>query len=202
MAKRKRRWAVQAGPGEFSPRAAALAAQIRGEDTFEWPAEPTHRAHIFGVTDAPYAVEVEFVRDSEGEFVPVGVAVRRTFPTSRRKKGTQYPFAEGVEPAAVSAVDLREIPFGRVIRAAITAVRQPDPTDERRDELERILVPRGGPQRGRSVKFYRAIAVAAREFQKRGLSPAKEIARRNGVSENLVHQWLHVARRQHGFNGE
>jgi hypothetical protein len=202
MAKRKR-WVVQAGPGEFSsdPGVLAFAAQTRGEDTFEWPAEPTDRARFWGVTDDPYLVEVEFVRDSEGELVPVGVLVRRTFPTSRRKKGRHYPFAEGVEPEAVQATDLREIPFGRVIRAATTAARQPDPTDERRNELERILVPRGGPQRGRSVKFYREIAEAAREFEKRGLSPAKEIARRKSVSENLVHQWLHVARRQHRFDG-
>ena len=203
VTKRKRGWAVQAGPssGELEPASAAFAAQLHGEDTFEWPVEPTDRARFWGVTDGRYAVDVEFVRDSEGELVPVGVAVRRTFPTSRRKKRGEYPVAQGIEPEPISAVDLRKIPFGRVIRAATTAAREPFPTDKRHDELESILVPRGRPQRGRSVKFYRQIAEAARAYKRLGISPAKEIARRKGVSENLVHQWLYVARRQ-GLDGE
>jgi hypothetical protein len=76
-------------------------------------------------------------------------------------------------------------------------VEEPDRLlEERHDELERILVPRGRPKRGRSVKWYCALLKAARGFERQGLSPAKEIARgKTGVSENLVHQWLHVARR-------
>jgi ATP-dependent DNA ligase len=197
VAKRKPRWAVQAGPssGELEPGTAAFAAQLRGEDTFAWPAEPTDRARFWGVTDHPYVVDVEFARlTPEGELVPVGVAVRRAFPTKRKKKGKNYSFVEGADLEPVSAVDLREIPFGRVIRAATAAVRRPEPTDERHDELERILVPPGRPKRGRSVKFYCELLKAAREFEQRSLSPAKEIARRKKVSENLVYQWLHVAR--------
>jgi hypothetical protein len=108
----------------------------------------------------------------------------------------------------VSAAEIRKIPFGRIIRAAITSAASMEPfkkgvadyperlLQERHDELERILVPRGRPQRGRSVKFYCDLLKAARAFEKQGLSPAKEIAqRKEGVSPNLVHQWLHVARR-------
>lgn len=197
MAKRKRRWAVQTtSSGEFPPGLAALAAQQRGEDSFEWPAEPgLEQARVLGATDAPYSVDVDFARDSEGELVPIGVHVRRTFSTSRHKKGGQYPFVEGTEPKPVSAVDLRAIPFGRVIRAALTAAKQPEPTDERHDELERTLVPRGRPRKGRSREWYLSLLAGARKFEKDGLSPANEIARRKGVSTNLVYQWLHVARR-------
>jgi hypothetical protein len=197
MAKGKNYWAVQAGTGEMTPDSAAFAAQLKGEDTFQWPAEPTERAWIWGVTEDPYVVEVELVRDSAGSLVPVGVAVRRTFSTSRRKKGRRYPFAEGTAPEPIVAVDLRRIPMGRAIRAALNAVGQPFPTDERHDELDRILVPRGRPRRGRSAKFYREILEAVSYCEQRGLSPAKEIARRKSESENLVHQWIHVARRRY-----
>jgi hypothetical protein len=197
VAKRKRRWAVQAGPSsdELEPGTAAFVAQLHGEDTFAWPAEPTDRARFWGITDDPYVVDVEFARLApDGELVPVGVAVRRTFPVKRKKKGKNYSFVEGTELAPVSAVDLRGIPFGRVIRAATAAVRRAEPMDERHDELARILVPPGRPKRGRSIKFYCDILKAAHEFEQRNLSPAKEIARRKKVSENLVYQWLHVAR--------
>jgi hypothetical protein len=200
MARRKGQWALQRQPGDLDPSAAAFAAKLDGKDTFEWPAEPTEQVRIWGVTDGPYVVDVELVRDSEGEVVPVGVAVRRAFPTSRHRKGANYPVAEGTVPAPVSAVDVRGVPFGRVIRAALTAAREPGTIET--DELDRILVPRGRPQRGRSVKFYRELLDAARDYEKRGLSPAKEIARRKGVSENLVHQWLYVARHRYRRDGE
>lgn len=197
MAKRKRGWGVlTTNSGEFKPATAAVAAQVRGEDTFEWPATPgPEQVRVLGATDAPYAVDVDFVRDSASELVPIGVHVRRTFPTSRHKKGREYPFVEGTEPQPVSAVDLRAIPFGRIIRAATIAVNQPLPTDERHDELKRTLVPRGRPKKGRSREWYLSLLAGARKFEKDGLSPAKEIARRKGVSPNLVYQWLHVARR-------
>lgn len=56
----------------------------------------------------------------------------------------------------------------------------------------KVLVPRGRPHR--STTFYREIANAHREFQRRGLSPVKEIARRKREKENTVHQWVHRAR--------
>jgi hypothetical protein len=58
----------------------------------------------------------------------------------------------------------------------------------------RILVPRGQPVRGKAAGFYREIARAHRELSALGLSPAKEIASRKGVSRNTVDQWLHRAR--------
>jgi hypothetical protein len=209
MAKQRQGWSLQTAElGPLSPAGPAFAAQKRGEETFQWPAEPTLRVRVSEVTDEPYAIDVELVRDDEQGFVPVGVSVRRLFPTSRHRRGGSYPFAEGTRPEPVSAADMRKIPFGRIIRAAITAAVSDEPfkqgvvedpdriLEERHDALERILVPRGRPKRGRSVKFYCDLLEAARLFERRGLSPAKEIARgKTGVSENLVHQWLHVARR-------
>jgi hypothetical protein len=209
MPKRKQGWSLEtAEPGPLTPANRVFVAQKRGEETFEWPAEPLFIASIRGVTDAPYAVDVELARDDEGAFVPVGVLVRRLFPTSRHKQGGVYPFASGTQPEPVSAAEIRKIPFGKIIRAAITAASSMEPfkkgeaddperiLEERHNEIERILVPRGRPKRGRSVKWYCDLLKAAKRFEERGLSPAKEIARgKTGVSENLVHQWLHVARR-------
>lgn len=201
MGRQKGQWAIQAN-SLGNPSAAAQHAFLKGEDSFDWPAEATDHARVWGVTDGSYVVDVEFSRDEHHNLVPVGVAVRRTFPTSRHKKGGDYPFVEGTQPEPLSAGDVRGIPFGRVIRAATLVVANPEPSTERHDELNRILVPRGRPQRGRSEKFYRDVAAAARACSRNGLSPAKEIARRKNVSENLVHQWLHVARRRGLFEGE
>lgn len=173
-----------------------MASRARGEDTFRWPAEPESEwVRIQPPTDAPYVVDVEFARDTDDESVPIAVTVRRTFSTSARKQGGEYRFTEDAELEPISAVDLREIPFGKVLRAALVAKRRPELSDERHDELDRILLPRGRPKRGHSRPFYRALAAAADQYERRKLSPAKEIARRKGVSPNLVHQWLHVARR-------
>jgi hypothetical protein len=108
----------------------------------------------------------------------------------------------------VSAAEIRKIPFGRIIRAAITSAVSMEPSkkgtadepdrilQERHDALESILVPRGRPKRGKSLKFYCELLKAARAYEREGLWPAKEIAeRKEGVTPNLVHQWLHVARR-------
>ena len=58
----------------------------------------------------------------------------------------------------------------------------------------KLRVPRGRPQRGRSAGFYKKIGDLHREIAKAGGSPAKEIARRMGESENTIHQWIHRAR--------
>lgn len=200
MAKRKRGyWAVHRG--QPNPATAALAAQVRGEETFNWPAEPSEVVRVWGATDAPYAIDVEFVRDSDGNLVPVGVSVRRAYPTSRHKQQGRYQFANEAALEPLLAVDVRQIPFGRVIRAALAAA-DAELEDDISADVDRILVPRGRPQRGKSVKFYRDLLKSAHEFRQQGLSPAKEIARRKGVSPNLVHQWLHVARRLPPANGE
>jgi hypothetical protein len=62
-------------------------------------------------------------------------------------------------------------------------------------EAGRVLFPRGRPERGKSVDFYRELGRAYRELELRGQSPAKAIARGKRVPENTVHQWVHRARR-------
>jgi hypothetical protein len=192
---RKPYWSVETFSGEPSPESSAMAARIRGDDTFPWPAEAEpERVRVRWPTDAPYDVWVGFTRDRNDEPVPVEVTIRRTFPTSTTKRDGKYQLAEGVEPEPVSAVDLRQIPLARVMRAALVAKKRDGLSDERHDELDRILVPRGRPQRGRSAPFYRELLAAARRLEQGGVSPANEIARRKRVSPNLVNQWLHVAR--------
>ena len=74
--------------------------------------------------------------------------------------------------------------------------RKPHP-DEKPIEIvaaEKVLIPRGRPHRGKSRKFYEEIGAAHREYTLKGLSPAKEIARRKGAPENTVHQWFHRCR--------
>jgi hypothetical protein len=66
-------------------------------------------------------------------------------------------------------------------------------------DARKILLPRGRPQRGRSVDFYRELAKSYRNLELAGLSPVKEIARRKRVSENTVHQWVHRMRHELGF---
>lgn len=50
-----------------------------------------------------------------------------------------------------------------------------------------------------SVDWYRNLANSYREFELRGLSPVKEIARRKRVSENTVHQWVYRMRHELKF---
>jgi hypothetical protein len=62
-----------------------------------------------------------------------------------------------------------------------------------------LRLPRGRPQWGKSVDFYRDLAKAYKQFELAGLSPVKEIARRKRVPENTVHQWVHRMRHDLGF---
>jgi hypothetical protein len=196
---RKPYWSVQTLDDERRAQdTRAMAARARGDETFPWPAaeiEPT-RVRVQGPTDAPYVVDVGFARDSEGEPVPVEVTVRRTLPMNAHKRDGEYRFTDDADLEPVSAVDLRAIPFGQVLRAALVAKKRPELSDERHAELDKILLPRGRPKRGRSEAFYRKLLAAAQQLEvaERG-SSVKEIARRKRVSPNLVHQWLHVARR-------
>lgn len=60
----------------------------------------------------------------------------------------------------------------------------------------KVLLPHGRPQHGKSIGFYRELAEAYKQFEAKGLSPVKEIARRKRVPENTVHQWVHRMRNE------
>jgi hypothetical protein len=118
---------------------------------------------------------------------------------------------EATTDAALSLRELRRLPLQRVVDAAraYVAARDedsegtypefPGPDAPGRTRVRDILLPRGRP--GRTTyndNFYRAIATAYIEFTKRGLSPAREIAKRKRVDRNTVDQWVHRSR-QLGF---
>jgi hypothetical protein len=170
-------------------------ARLRGTEAeaLRWPAEPDLFETVFDYA-APYVITVGFVRqDADDVPVPVEVTIRMTFPVSETGQG----FVAGTEPRSLSTRDVRRLPLDRVVRAA-TAAADAGPV-ESASEFPKILLPRGRPVGGeRSVVFYKKIAKAYRQLTEEQKSPAKEIARRKGVSENTAHQWIYKAR-LHGF---
>jgi len=104
---------------------------------------------------------------------------------------------EDAKPVPISLRDVRRLPLDRIATAAVTAVRQlmAEPSPDRMAPLAEALSLQGRPTGGNKVKFYAAIADHHRMYTKAGRSPAKEIARRKRVSENLAHQWIFQARR-------
>jgi hypothetical protein len=169
--------------------------------------------------EPPYAVTVEFQRDADGPFV-TGIAVRRHVHAGWDGKRTQ------VSPRDVQRLPLAMIVRAAVAAASSVPAEPPTPRrgsqplpgsrgmaihyidDEEShakfpraefvEDARRILMPRGRPQRGKSVEFYRDLAETHRAAARAGKSPAKEIARRKGVSANTAHQWIHRTR-QLGF---
>lgn len=93
----------------------------------------------------------------------------------------------------VSPREVRRLPLATYVQAALAEARKPGA------HSRMVEAPKGQPRKGRSTGFYQEIADAYRSLQARGVPhPAKEIARRKRVDPNMVHQWVHVARR-HGF---
>ncbi len=155
-----------------------------------YPAEWTVR---FLPEDSPYVVDVEVATDEDGAHYLTGIAIRSAVPTSA--SGTpQDPWLEGANYEPVSPRGVQRLTLSRYARAALAIVNDPL-SEEGRREMTRILVPRGHPSRRRGPGFYRELLGAARHLEEQGLRPVPEIARRKHVSENLVHQWLHRARK-------
>ncbi len=166
------------------------AADLAEGVLWPFPAEWTVR---FLPEDSPYVVDVEVASDEDGAHYLTGIATRSGVPTSA--SGTpDDPWLEGAEYDPVSPRDAQRLPLSRYARAALAIVNDPL-TEEGRQEARRILVPRGRPSRRRGAAFYRELLRAARDLEEQGILPVPEIARRKQVSENLVHQWLHRARK-------
>ncbi len=133
-----------------------------------------------------YAVVVELRYDDDTPRV-IGVAVRR------------HPRAGGiVQP--VSLRDVQRLSLRPRVDAAIAFASEARRSKELRDsgfylstpDAAPVQVPRGKPN---GTGFYREIADTVRECQKRGLSPAKVIAKKKHVTTNTAHQWIHRARK-------
>jgi hypothetical protein len=178
--------------------------------------KPEFAVVVFPV-DVPLTVSVEFRRDPSGRPFVMGVAVRYqplwAFEDDFWESAEQRPH--------VSPRDVQRLPLARIVRAATAAANSaerpvlgekpavsstaqlfPDESGEPwtgdppwAEAARKILVPRGGPQRGKSTQFYKEIARSYRDFALAGMSPVREIARRKRVSENTVHQWVHRARK-------
>jgi hypothetical protein len=157
-----------------------------------WPYPPEWTVR-FLPEDASYVVDVEIAMEESEKTYVTGIAVRSGVPTS--PSGTpQDPWLKGADYEPVVARDVQRLPLTRYVRAALAIVNDPF-TAEGRQEAGRILVPKGRPSRGRGAEFYRDLLATARQLEEQGIRPVPEIARRKRVSENLVHQWLHRARR-------
>jgi hypothetical protein len=165
---------------------ADLAEEVR------WPYPPEWIVR-FLLEDASYVVDVEIALEEGAQTYLTGIAVRSAVPTS--PAGTpRDPWLEGAEYEPVVPRDVQRLPLGRFVRAALAIVNDPF-TEEGRREVQRILVPKGRPLRGHGAEFYPDLIAMARRLEEQGIRPVPEIARRKRVSENVVHQWLHRARR-------
>lgn len=69
-----------------------------------------------------------------------------------------------------------------------------EPSPERLEPLAEALSLSGRPIGRNKERFYRAVAELHRQWVLKGLSPAKELAKRKRVSENTAHQWIYKAR--------
>lgn len=172
-------------------------------------------------TGAPYTVSVELRRHSDGAWFVIGIAVRRQYPWWEEPSGWEASDERWAsENPHVSPRDVQRLPLARIVRAALAAASSAErpnlatgkpaassvarifaedgitPPQEAAwaQVAQRVLLPRGRPQRGKSVDFYRELANSYRALARTGVSPPKVIARRKRVSTNTVYQWLYRAR--------
>jgi len=155
-----------------------------------WPYPPEWIVR-FVSKDSTYVVDVE-VALSDGVPYLTGIAVRAGLPTS--PTGTpDDPWLEEGSYDPVVVRDVQRMPLATYAKAALAKVRDPL-TEEGRQEVRRILMPRRRPERGHGPDFYKEILRIAGELEVRGVPPVAEIARRYQVSTNVVHQWVYRAR--------
>jgi hypothetical protein len=155
-----------------------------------WPPEWIVR---FSPERSPYLIDVEMAMDSDGMVFVTGYGIRSGVPTST--SGTKLdPWMEGAEVEPVSPRDVQRISLSRFARAALALASDPL-APQGRQEAERLLMPRGLPSNGVGAEFYQELLQTARRLERQGVAPVAEIARRKRVDANVVHQWLHRARK-------
>ncbi len=157
-----------------------------------WPYPPEWIVR-FSPERSRYLIDVEMATDADGMVFVTGYAVRSGVPTSA--SGTTVdPWLEGAEVEPVSPRDVQRISLWRFARAALALARDPL-VPQGRQKAERVLMPRGLPKNGVGAEFYQELLQTARRLEGQGVAPVAEIARRKRVDANVVHQWLHRARK-------
>ena len=168
-----------------------------------WPMPAQSIMRVVSEEWPKYAVDVELRLDALDEPVVTGVAVRPRVPLKARgrRAGIEPPnnaeWPEGTEPLPLSLRDVRRLPLDRIATAAVVYVRQAkeEPSPDRMQPVAEALSLPGRPTGRNKERFYRAVAELYRQWTLKGLSPAKELAKRKRVSENTAHQWIFKARR-------
>ena len=163
----------------------------RGEGWW-WPYPPEWTVR-FDTEDSPYVVDVEISKVLESTPQITGFVIRTGFPKSPSGKGKESS-TSGAEYQPLTAREVQRLPLSRFARAAL-ALAADAFSPGGLQEAKRILMPRGRPSAGADSNFYAELLAAARELEKQGIAPVPEIARRKRVDPNVVHQWLHRARR-------
>jgi hypothetical protein len=173
-----------------------------------WPLPAEGIMRVLSEEWPRYAVDVEFrlpPGTPTGPFresgpVVTGISVRPRVPMKAKGKRAAFEheaeWPEDVEPLPLSLRDVRRLPLDRIATAALVAVRQyaEEPSPDRFDPVSEALSVPGRPRGRNKERFYKAVAELHRSWTLKGLSPAKELARRKRVSENTAHQWIYKAR--------
>jgi hypothetical protein len=161
----------------------------RREDPEPWEPElvVTVLPMVIRTAAEAYGVAVEIRYDNETPRV-IGVAVRR------------HTHAGGINQPAVSLRDVQRLSLRPRVDAALAFAAEARRSEQLRDDgfyvstpdPAPVKMPRGKPN---GARFYLEIAETVRDCQKRGLSPAKIIAKRKHVTTNTAHQWIYRARK-------
>src|SRR4051812_41984890 len=144
-------------------------------DGVNWPYPPEWIVR-FGLEENGWMLDVEMTTDNEGIRWLTGIVVRSGVPTSA--SGTQAdPWLEDGEFEPLDAQEIKQLPLGRYVRAALAIVDDPL-TGKGRREARHILLPPGNPKVGVAPEWYEELLETAEELEKQGQSAVQEIARR------------------------
>jgi len=184
------------GFGEKTARQKFRPAAEQQLEGAPWTMPPDRSVRV-EISDSPYIVDVDFVRDATGAYVASGVSVHRAYPFLPVERAVPEPelrWPEDLEPEPVSPRDVRRLPLASYIQAATAAANKP--LDERGEAIHKALsMPRGRPEPGKSTQFYADILETFEALKAQGEpAPAKALATRKRVPVNTVHQWLYRAR--------
>ena len=183
----------------------------RKASKIQWPPAPPvgykpEATVTFGEVDGwPYVVGVDVARDRDGRDIPIGLTIQRKPSFGDPGPSPQYDL-EGMslpevtdaalELQRLSVRDVKRMPLDRILRAATVAMREgawggPD------SPVTRTVLPRKKVRLTR--KDFEKLAKAYEALEARGERPVPVLAKRMGVPENRMHQWVHRMRYEMGL---